>query len=132
MSKLQKEALIFAAVFVPIFAVIVIWRPTSKISLLDLRVVNNTHQTVAVQPCWDVDCLDIHGLRAAVLRPGGSFHDSNQWPTDVGHEIALGIRAPGGNRRKFSACIVTFSQAGVKTGLARVSQAHPCFTSHEP
>jgi hypothetical protein len=124
--------LIGLAVFVPIFAVIVFWRPTSHITFLDLHIVNDTHETVTVQPCWDLDCLDIHGLRAEVLRPGGSVLATNQWPTDVGGEIATGIRKPGSNPRKFYGCIYTGAAPGQQTAIARVSHAHACFTSHEP
>jgi hypothetical protein len=132
-SKFRKELLIGLAVFVPIFAVVLLWRPGQKISFLDLRIVNDTQRTVTVQPCWDADCLDIHGLHAAVLRPGRSVHATNQWPTDVGQGlIVVGIRKPSGNPRTFSACIVTASAPGQKTGLVRVSHARPCLTGTEP
>ena len=120
------------AVFVPIFLVIVLWRPTSRITWFDLRIVNNTSRTVTVQPCWDVDCLDIHGLQASTLRPGGSVHSSGHFATDAGHVIVTGIRKPGGDPRRFSSCIVTTSAPGQQTGLALVSHARPCFTGTEP
>ncbi len=44
---------------------ILLWRAgRSTISFFDLRVVNDTHRTVTIQPCWDLDCLDTHGLHA--------------------------------------------------------------------
>jgi len=131
-SKTRKELLIAAAVFVPIVAVILLWRPSSKITFFDLRIVNDTHRTVTVHPCWDLDCLDINGLPASVLRPGASVDSAGNFTTDVGHEIVVGIRKPGGKPWQFSACMMIATAPGQPTGVVRVSKARPCFTGTEP
>jgi hypothetical protein len=131
-SKARKELLIGLAVFVPIVAVILLWRPSAKISFLNLRILNDTHRTVTVQPCWDFDCLNINGLPASLLRPGGSVHSSGHFASNAGHEIVVGIRKPGGNPRKFSSCMMIGIAAGQTTGLVRVSRGRPCFTGTEP
>src|SRR5947209_1545304 len=113
--------LVFAAVFVPIFAVILIWRPSAKVTFFDLKIVNDTHRTVTVHPCWDIDCHDVVGLPASVLRPGRSVHSAGNFPTDSGHEIVVGIHKPGAEVNVFSSCIVTASAPGQKTGVVRVS-----------
>jgi hypothetical protein len=131
LRKFRKEAVIFAAVFIPIIAVIVLWRPTSKIGFVDVRIVNDTHRTVTIQPCWDLNCLDIRGLQPHVVRPGRSVDVTGEYTSDVGHEIAIGIRKRGGKPWQFSSCVVTGTAAGQRIGLVRVSKAQPCFTGTE-
>ena len=132
MRKLRRDFLISGAITVSAFALIVLLGPSSKITFVDLLVVNDTGRTVTIQPCWDLDCLHIHGLSASVLRPGGTFHSAGNFPTDIGQQIVFGIRKPGGKPWQFSSCIVTVTAAGQQTGRVLVSNAQPCFTGTTP
>jgi hypothetical protein len=115
-----------------IVSLILLFGPNSKITFLDLRVVNDTHRTVTIQPCWDLDCLDIRGLQSSVIPPGRSVHVTGHYATDVPHEIAVGIRKPGGKPWQFSSCMITGTAAHQPKDLIRVSKAQPCVTGTEP
>lgn len=129
---MRRELLVALAVFVPVFAVVLLWRPTSHVTFFDLKILNDTPRTVTVHPCWDLDCLDTHGLPESVLPPGGSVQSNGHFPIDTGHEIVVGIRKPGGKPWQFSSCMVTLAAPAQKAGVVRVSHARPCFTAHEP
>ena len=116
-----------SAVLVLIFAVVFLLQPETKISFFDLKVVNDTHRTVTIQPCWDLVCLDTHGLPPAVIAPGSSVHSGGNFPTDQGAEIVVAIRKPGGKPWEFSSCLITGFAAHQDTGVVRVSHARKCF-----
>ncbi len=132
MGSFRRDILIVLAIMAVSFTLILLFGPKSRITFFDLRVLNDTNRTVTVQPCWDLDCIDFHGLAPAVLRPGRSFHSTGHFPTDVGHLITLGIRKPGGKPGEFSSCLAKATAPGQQKGLVRVSSAQACFTAHEP
>jgi hypothetical protein len=99
---------------------------TTRIEFLDLRVVNDTSHTVQIQPCWDLDCIDTHGLPSSVLRPGSSTQESGFWPNDVGGEAVVAVQRPGARPWQFHGCLIVVTAPGQKTGVVRVSQRRPC------
>jgi hypothetical protein len=132
LGSLRRDFAIVLAATGVIVALILLFGPKSKISFLDLRVVNDTHRTVTIQPCWDLDCLDFRGLQPSVIQAGRSVHVTGHYATDVGHEIVVGIRKPGGKPWQFSSCMVTGTAAGQPKDVIRVSKAQPCFTGTQP
>ncbi len=126
MSPLKKELLVAGCVLVPIVAVILLWRPSSKITFFNLRIVNDTQRSVTVQPCWDLTCLDVKGLSASELRPGRAVRSYGHFPTDSGHEIVVGIQKEGGKPWQFSSCMFITTAPGEQTGTVRVSKAKAC------
>ena len=126
MGSFRREILIALAVFVPIFVLVVVFRPVSKISFLNLRVVNDTHQSVRIQPCWDLVCLDTHGLPGAVIAAGRSVQEGGHFPTDRGGEVVVAIRKPGGKTWEFSSCMFKRFAPEQDTGVVRVSHARKC------
>ena len=108
-------------------AVVFLFQPTSKISFFDLRVVNDTQRSVTIQPCWDLVCLDTHGLPDAVIAPGRSVQEGGHFPTDRGGAIVVAIRKPGGKPWEFSSCLISSFAAHQDTGVVRVSHARQCF-----
>jgi hypothetical protein len=95
----------------------------------DLRVVNDTHQAVKIQPCWDVDCLNVYGMPVTVLRPGDSRHESSWWADDAGQKVAVAVLHPGG--RRIMGCLITSFAPGQPTGLVRASQQRQCLHAPE-
>ena len=129
--SLRKELLIVGTILAVILTVILLWHPTRRITFFDLRIVNDTQRTVRVHPCWDINCINITGLPESTLRPGQSVHSSGNFATDVGNEIVVGIRKPGGKVWQFSSCMMITAPAGRQAGTVRVSKARPCFTGPE-
>ncbi len=89
----------------------------------DLRVVNDTHRTVKIQPCWDTYCLDMSKLPVTALPPGASHHEASWWPNDSGDQVSVAVRSPG--RRGFL-CLTTTYGPGQPSGVVRVSRRAPC------
>ncbi len=116
-----------SAILVPIFVVVLLLQPETKISFFDLKVVNDTHRSVTIQPCWDLVCLDTKGLPASVIAPGSSVHSAGHFPTDRGGEVVVAIRKPGGKPWEFSSCLITAFAPQQDTGVVRVSHARKCF-----
>jgi hypothetical protein len=100
-------------------------------SFLDLRVLNDTHRTVTVRSCWDLDCYNTRGFRPIVIGPGRSGHQAGEFAIDRGQELALAIGKPDAKSQRFSLCLTTWIAAGQKTGLVRISQAQPCLNVQE-
>ena len=66
------------------------WSET-QIGFMGLKVVNDTPQTVRVQPCWDATCEDTIGLHGTLLGPGHASRVAGQWPNDNPELITLGV-----------------------------------------
>lgn len=93
----------------------------------DLRVVNDTHRTATIRPCWDLDCLNMHGMPITVLRPGRSHHEDEWWANDTGLRVSVAVLKPGG--RRIVGCLITSYAQGQPSGVVRLSQERPCFHS---
>jgi hypothetical protein len=89
----------------------------------DLRVVNDTHRPVKIQPCWDVDCVDMNGMPVTVLRPGDS-RDEKSWWVIPASGVAVAVLSPAGHR--IIGCLILNSR-GRSKGVVRTSQQRPCF-----
>ena len=96
----------------------------------DLRVVNNTHRTVRIRPCWDVNCLDMSGMRVAVLRPGDTQDEGSLWTNDAGEEVSVAVLGPVG-KQHIIGCLITSFKPGQPKGLVRMSQERPCISGPE-
>jgi hypothetical protein len=125
--SIKKELSIVSAILLAIVAVILIWQPQSKISFFDLKIINDTNKTVTLQPCWDLVCLDTHGLPSHVLAPGHSVVDGGHFPTDRGGGVVVAIVKPGGKPGQFSSCLITGFAPNQNTGTIRVSHARKCY-----
>ena len=128
------RALVASGAVILVLAIVIFalrgWSGT-QIGFFDLRVVNDTHRTVQIQPCWDVDCHDTHGLRAKILRPGKAVFVRGDWANDIGQRIVVAVQRPGAKSWQFEGCLVTLFSARQKGGDVRVSQQRPCFTGPE-
>lgn len=128
------RALVASGAVILVLAILIFslrgWGGT-QIEFFDLRVVNDTHRTVQIQPCWDVDCRDTHSLPAKILRPRKAAHAGGKWSNDIGQEIVVAVRQPGAKPWQFEGCLVTQFSAGQKRGDVRVSRLRPCFTGPE-
>ena len=134
MAPLLRSFLASVAIVAAIFGVIFATRGFvgQKTAYFDLKVMNDTQRKVTVEQCWDLSCIDTHGLRPSVLPPGHFVHENREYLNDIGRLINVGIRKPGGNPFDFESCMYITFEAGQKTGLVRVSQALPCFKGTLP
>ena len=134
MAPLLRSFLTSLAIVAAIFGVIFATRGFvgQKTAYFDLKDMNDTQRKVTVEQCWDLSCIDTHGLRPSVLPPGRSVHENREYLNDIGPLINVDIRKPGGNPFAFASCMYISFNSGQKTGLVRVSQARPCFTGTLP
>lgn len=89
----------------------------------DLRVVNNTHMAVKVQPCWDQYCVVRNGMPVALLRPADSRDEASYWPNIDGGKAAVTVFSATGKRL---GCLTTSFGDRQRMGLVRISQVVPC------
>ena len=129
LKPLQRDLAIAGGIMVALLAGILIGARGCQSGVLgsfDPRIVNDTKQTVQVQPCWDPQCLDTHGMPAAVLHPGASTVVADRWPNDIGGVIVIDVQKPGAKRWQIGTCIVGFYAPGQKAGTVRVSKHQAC------
>jgi hypothetical protein len=96
--------------------------PSPLSEFFDLRVVNDTGQTVKVEPCWDPSCRDRTGMPTSTLEVEG-HRDMAPWSNSVGGTVAVAVIRPGSSALK---CMVVHYIRGQKKGTVRVSAARAC------
>ena len=111
-------------------AAVLMWEfgPANSIRFMRMRIVNDTQRTVKVQPCWDIDCIDIHSLSSSILRPGDVVRGGSlwEWEDDLGHVISVAVLKPSAEAFQFDGCVVRVFEPHTKVGVFRVSQLTTC------
>src|SRR5471032_1475910 len=125
-SILRAAFVSMALVGVAVLAMFLLRDKGSSIGFMGLRVVNDTQQTVRVQPCWDPACTNTIGLHEAVLHPGASKRVPNQWANNTPEEIVVGVLRPHAEAMHFSGCVVEFFPPGENVAVIRVSHQGVC------
>src|SRR4051812_48652197 len=93
------RALWISLAFVAVGVALLFWArgcSWNEIGIMKLKVVNDTGQTVQIQPCWDLACVDIAGLPTFDLGPGDARRIGGRlgFENDVGQLIAIGVLKP--------------------------------------
>lgn len=129
MKPLTRDLAISLGTVIVLVSVILVFGRSCQsgvLGSLELRVVNDTARTVQIQPCWDVQCLDTHGLPPAVLRPRAS-KDETWLPNVGGGVVVVGVQRPGAKPWQIAGCLISTYAPGQKLGTVRLSQQRACF-----
>ena len=102
----------------------------SSIGFMSVRVLNDTGQTVKVQPCWDMACFDVVGLHETLIPPGVSKKVDGQWANNIPSVIVVGVLRPHAEAMHFDGCLLNVFPERRKVAVFRVSREGLCPTSN--
>jgi len=118
------RAAAISLVLAGIAAVLIIeFGPNQSIGFMRIKVINDTAQTVKVQPCWDIDCLQRNGLAATIVPPHRTPIVASKWPDDVWNQVAIGVVKPKTVLAGPPAhCVIGLFPPHTAVGVVRVSE----------
>jgi hypothetical protein len=102
----------------------------ASIGFMKLRVLNDTGQTVKVQPCWDMACFDVVGLHETLIPAGASKKIGGQWQNNIPSTIVVGVLKPHAEAMHFDGCLLSAFPPGRKVAVFRVSREGLCPTAN--
>jgi hypothetical protein len=111
-----------AAVVVLALAACSTYDPAPLSEFFDLRIVNDTSQTVKIEPCWNPTCGDRTGMPTDTLKPG-SYRDEAAWLNNVGGTVAVAVLPPGSGTMR---CVRVHFVRGQQNGIVQASAAQAC------
>ena len=121
-GSLLRSALVSLAIVAVVAAVGFAFAPNFSIEFMRLKVVNDTEQTLKIQPCWDANCWNRIGLDPTIVPPHHTPIVDSRWENTYWRRISVAVLKPNEPIvAPFDECVVTDFPPGQKVGVIRVS-----------